>query len=125
MSRVLLDTDVLINLLRARPATRSFLFELTRDATPCCSVVSVAELYAGMRESERQVTTNLLDSLIVIPVTREIAEIAGALRRTAGKPSAQIADCLVAATGVVEAMPVATGNVKHYRVPGVTVLPAP
>jgi tRNA(fMet)-specific endonuclease VapC len=125
VNRVLLDTDVLIDLLRGRPVTRSFLFELTREATPCCSVITVAELHAGMREAERDVTTELLDGLIVFPVTRQIAEVAGALRRAAGRSATSIADGLIAATAVVEAMSVATGNVRHYRLPGVTVLRAP
>jgi predicted nucleic acid-binding protein len=125
VSRILLDTDVLIDVLRARRVTQAFLLELTREATPCCSVVTVAELHAGMRESEREPTAALIDSLVVLPVTRHIAEIAGDLRRAIRRSGATIADCLIAATGIVEAMPVATGNVKHFRVPGVTVVPAP
>lgn len=125
MSRVLLDTDVLIDVLRARQAAREFLFEVTNDATPCCSVITVAELYTGMRESEREATTALVDSLVVVPVTREVAETAGRLRRTIRSRTVTLADCLIAATAIVEAMPVATGNVKDYRFPGITVLGAP
>jgi predicted nucleic acid-binding protein len=104
---------------------QSFLLDLTREATPCCSVVTVAELHAGMRESERDATVALIDSLVVLPVTRQIAEVAGDLRRSARSSGVTIADCLIAATGIVEAMPVATGNVKHFRLPGVTIVPAP
>jgi len=125
VSRILLDTDVLIDVLRARDATQAFLFDLTRDATPCCSVITVAELSAGLREPERDATVALIDSLVVLPVTRQIAEIAGDVRRSTRKAGATIADCLIAATAIVEAMPIATGNVKHFRLRGVTVVPAP
>jgi len=125
VSRVLLDTDVLIDVLRGRSRTRAFVLDLTREATPCCSVITVAELHAGMRDSERDVTTALLDGLIILPVTRHIAEVAGDLRRAAGKATPSIADCLIAATAVAETMSVVTGNVRHYRLPGVTVVQAP
>jgi predicted nucleic acid-binding protein len=122
---VLLDTDVLIDLLRARRATQAFLFELNREATPCCSVITVAELYTGLRERERDATVTLIDSLLVLSITRQIAEIAGDLRRAARASGSTLADCLIAATGILEAVPVATRNVKHFRLPGVTVVPAP
>jgi len=125
VSRILLDTDVLIDVLRARHVTQAFLLDLTREATPCCSGVTVAELYAGMRESERGATAALIESLVILPVTRQIAETAGELRRSIRRSAATLADCLIAATGIVEAMPVATGNVKRFRLPGVTVVPAP
>jgi predicted nucleic acid-binding protein len=125
VSRILLDTDVLIDVLRARHVTQAFLLDLTREATPCCSAVTVGELYAGMRESERGATAALIESLVILPVTRQIAEIAGDLRRSVRRSGATIADCLIAATGIVDAMPVATGNVKHFRLPGVTIVPAP
>ena len=77
MSNVLLDTDILIDILKGRAAVRTFLFDLTDHAVPCCSVISVAELYAGMRTEEKRVTDILLDALVIVPVGQEIAEVAG------------------------------------------------
>ncbi|MBI3824621.1 MAG: type II toxin-antitoxin system VapC family toxin [Candidatus Rokubacteria bacterium] len=124
MSRILLDTDVLIDLLRGRPATKAFVLDVTGDAVPCCSVISVAELTAGMRRGEEGATSALLDGLVIFPVTREIAEVAGRFKQAARSRRLELADCVIAATAFVEGAPVATSNVKDYPMPEVTVRPA-
>jgi len=124
MSKIVLDTDVLIDLLRGRKATQGFLAEATRHAVPCCSVISVAEIYAGMRPSESASTAALLDALVIVPVTREIAELAGRFKARTRIRRLELADCLIAASAVTEQAPLATGNAKDYPMPEVTVVPA-
>jgi len=121
LSKVVLDTDILIDLLRGRDAARAFLLAVTREAIPCCSVISVAEIHAGMRPKERETTTRLLDSIVVLPVSRSIAEIAGRFKRTSRERRLELADCLIAATAVAEGATVATSNVRAYPMPEVTV----
>lgn len=75
MGTILLDTDVLIDVLRGREGAKTFLYQATRDAVPACSVISVAEIHAGMHPEERAATLNLLDSLVIVPVSRRIAEL--------------------------------------------------
>jgi predicted nucleic acid-binding protein len=124
MSKVVLDTDVLIDLLRGRRATQAFLLEATRHSVPCCSVISVAEIYAGMRAPESASTTALLDALVIIPVTRHTAEVAGQFKARTRARRLELADCLIAATAFAEGATLATGNVKDYPIPEVTVLRA-
>ena len=69
MSRVILDTDVLIDLLRGDEAIRGFLGEVMTHSVPCCSVISVAEIHAGMRPEENELTADLLDGLVIFPAT--------------------------------------------------------
>jgi hypothetical protein len=121
----MLDTDVLIDLLRGREATRAFLQEIAARSIPCCSTVSVAELYVGMRPEEEAPTGVLLDGLAIFPVTREIAEVAGRFKQRARGRSAELADCIIAATAFIEGATLATGNVKHYPMPEITLLPSP
>ncbi len=125
MSKVVLDTDVLIDLLRGRESARTFLQELSSQSVPCSSVISVAEIYAGMRSEEYVLTANLLDGLIILPVTREIAEMAGYFKRRAKSRKLELADCLIAATAFIEGASVATGNAKDYPMQEITVLSAP
>ena len=68
---MVIDTDILIDFLRGKLEARDFLFALPDDAMPCCSVITIAEIYAGMRESERERTQELINSLIALPVTRK------------------------------------------------------
>jgi tRNA(fMet)-specific endonuclease VapC len=114
MKRILLDTDVLINFLRGREETRDYLASVLDEADVCCSVVAVAEIHAGMKEHERLKTTELLDSLTIIDVTRDIAEKAGTYKRTMRSQGLELGDCIIAATAFTAHAVLATGNVKHY-----------
>ena len=122
MSNVLLDTDILIDILKGRAAVRTFLFDLTDHAVPCCSVISVAELYAGMRTEEKRVIDILLDALVIVPVGQEIAEVAGRFAQREKSRRLELADCLIAATAFVEGATLATGNTKDYPMPEITVI---
>jgi hypothetical protein len=124
MSKVLLDSDILIDLLRGREDTRVFLHDLTGHSVPCCSVISVAEIYAGMRQEETASTAALLDGLVILPVTKEIAEAAGLFKRRSKSRRLELADCLIAATAFAEGASLATGNAKDYPMPEITLLPA-
>ncbi len=114
MKTVLLDTDVLINFLRGREKARDYLLSLMGEADLCCSVVTVAEIHAGMKEHEQAKTVDLLDSLSVVDVTRGIAEKAGAYKRTTKSQGLELDDCIIAATAFVKGATLATGNDKHY-----------
>ena len=60
----LLDTDILIDFLRGRGEARAFLHRYEAAAEPpAISVVSVTELWAGMRQGEEQATGRLLSAL--------------------------------------------------------------
>ena len=114
MKNVLLDTDVLINFLRGREKARDYLASVIDEADVCCSAVAVAEIHAGMKEHERTKTTELLDSLTIVDLTRDIAEKAGAYKRTLRSRDLELDDCIIAATAFIKHAMLATGNVKHY-----------
>ena len=122
MSKVVLDTDVLIDLLRGRATAQALLLRVTEHAIPCCSVISVAEIHAGMRLQERARTATLLDSLVLLDVTRPIAEMAGHFKQRERARRLELADCLIAATAVTESAALATGNTRHYPIPELTLV---
>jgi len=114
MKTILLDTDVLINFLRGREKARDYLLSLMGEADLCCSVVTVAEIHAGMKGHEQAKTVDLLDSLSIVDVTRGIAEKAGAYKRTIKSQGLELDDCIIAATAFVKRATLATGNGRHY-----------
>lgn len=124
MTKIVLDTDVLIDVLRGRVAARSFLEDVADRFVPCCSVISVAELFVGMRPEEEAGTRTFLDSLVILPATQEIAETAGQFKKRSASRRLELADCLIAATAFVEGATLATGNVKDYPMQEITVLKA-
>ena len=114
MKKIVVDTDVLIDFLRGGKKVQEFLLSAVEESVIYCSAITIAEIHAGMRESERGKTTDLIDSLNIVDVTREIAEKAGAYRRHEKRQSIELDDCLIAATAFIKGAFLATRNVKHY-----------
>jgi predicted nucleic acid-binding protein len=83
---------------------------------PSASVVSVAELYAGLRSQRDERHIELMVSkLHVLPVTAEIGRQAGQFMRHYGAGHAvELGDALVAATAEQHGLALATLNVKHF-----------
>jgi len=86
-------------------------------------VVSVTELWAGMRKGEESATGALLSALRKIPLSEEIALAAGNILRTYRRShGTELGDALIASTAVELGATLITRNVKHYPMPAVTVL---
>ncbi len=114
MRNVVVDTDILINFLRGKESAKEFLLSLVEDSTIYCSAITATEIYAGMKEHEKERTSELIESLNIADVTLRIAEKAGEYKRTIKKQSLELDDCLIAATAFVKEAVLATGNGKHY-----------
>jgi len=114
MSSLLLDTDILINLLRGNVAARDFIANNLDDDEVLCSVISVAEIWAGMLSHEELATRRLLESLRIVDVTFDIAIKSGSFKATTKSHSLELDDCLIAATAFCTGATLATGNGKHY-----------
>jgi predicted nucleic acid-binding protein len=114
MKPVLVDTDVLINFLRGNQKAKEFLFAQVESGLIFCSVITVAEIFAGMRPHEQEKTRALLDNLEILPVTRAIAEKAGHYKGSIKSHSLELDDCLIAATAHFHTAVLATGNGRHY-----------
>jgi predicted nucleic acid-binding protein len=99
--RLLLDTSVLIDVLRGRGAGER-LRELRADgaSAPWICAINVEELYRGVREAEEAALGRFLGGFRLAPVGREEAELAGRWRRD------------FARRGIGARL--ATGNPKHF-----------
>lgn len=115
----LFDTDVLIDILRDREETVRQVEEWTYKADIlACSVVTVAEIFAGMHKEEEKRTRELLESLQKIPVTEEVAELAGLFKKETKSHQLYLDDCMIAATASVQDAILFTKNVKNYPFKG-------
>lgn len=109
----LIDTDVLIDCLRGRAEAAAFLEQL--DGRPLVSAVSVSELYAGVRDDERDDLDRFLAALSVVPVTDDLARAGGLHRRDFGPSHGTgLIDGIVAATAAATGARLATLNRRHY-----------
>jgi len=116
MAAVLLDTTVLIDLLRGRPQTVERLRALRAagDTVHACAV-NVEETVRGLRPAESEPARRLFAGLRIVPLRESEGWTAGEWRRefaTRGSTLAQ-ADCLIAAAAVTIGARLATGNPKH------------
>lgn len=119
---LLVDSDVLIEYLRGRPGAVEFVEGVEDDLL--VSVVTLAELLAGVRDDEehRRVDEFRL-AIEVAPVTEEIARQAGALRRQYLRSHGlALPDAFIAATALSRGAILVTFNRKHFpMVPDVLV----
>ncbi len=114
MKKYLIDTDILIDFLRGKEDAKNFLMERSEESPLYCSVITIAEIYAGMRKNETEKTNELLNSLFSIHVTKEIARLAGEFKRGTKSQDLELDDCLIAASAFIENAILATNNIKHY-----------
>jgi predicted nucleic acid-binding protein len=112
----LFDTDVLIEHLKGNPRATELLLETSAAGQAGCSVLTRFELLAGMRSNERSQIRLLLDSLINLETSVEVATRAGEWARTYRRSDAGISsiDYLIAATAEVHGADLLTQNVRHY-----------
>lgn len=123
MSIVLLDTTVLIDVLRGRPVVERLRKMRSSADVAATSPVNVEEITRGLRAPEQPAARRLLDGLLVVPLDRTAGERAGAWRRdyaSQGLTLAQ-ADCLIAAAALSVGGRLATGNPRHFPMPEISV----
>lgn len=114
MKNILIDTDILIDFLRGKVKVREFLLSVVEESTLYCSVITVAEIYAGMREEEKEQTDDLLDSLNIVEVNRAIAEKAGRYKHQTRRQTLELDDCIIAASAFYVKALLVTGKGKRY-----------
>lgn len=115
--RLVLDTDILIHLLKKQPQiVARFLSLLEAQTSLLLSPIVVAEIYAGAFEREYPAIENLLDFCERIAVDSTIGRLAGqyAQRYRKAWQGISLEDYLLAATARKYDCPLWTGNRKHY-----------
>jgi predicted nucleic acid-binding protein len=117
MAVVLLDTTVLIDVLRGRPQSAARLLALHRAGDRVCvCAVNVEETFRGLRPSEQDPARRLFAGLRTAPLGKREGIKAGEWRRAlaAGGRTVAQADALIAAAAHSLGASVATANVKDY-----------
>ncbi len=123
---LLLDTTVLLDVLRARQNRRSLLADLVAGGhILSTAAINIGEVYAGMRRGEEGRTEAFLSSLDCYPMTGAIARRAGSLKRAwalKGR-TLSLADMIVAATALEHGLALMTDNRKDFPIPELNFYP--
>ncbi len=111
---LLLDTDILVDYLRDYIKATKYLEGI--KSPMCISAVTVAELYAGIRDKkEKNILEHFLEAFQIIEVDKQVAVKGGLFRRNYFKShGVGLADALIAATAEVADSALVTLNKKHY-----------
>lgn len=117
MAPVLLDTTVIIDLLRGRPEARTRLLALrSAGDSPYACAVNVEETVRGLRPRELGQARALFAGLRIVPLGVEEGWQAGEWRRDFARRGRMLAqaDCLVAAAAWAIGGRLATGNPRDF-----------
>jgi tRNA(fMet)-specific endonuclease VapC len=121
--KTIIDTDILIDLLRNKKEAVTFVAELQdKDFLLATTVINQFELHYGAHKSRNpeknlQTTKKLLNKLVILPLTPRSAQKAGhvfAELETKGQPIG-LRDTLIGAIALTRESSVATNNTEHFK----------
>ena len=123
MARVLLDSTVLIDALRGRPAADRLRSMRRTGDEPWICVISVEEIWRGLRRGEETMADRLLNALRLAPLGVLEGRRAGQWRRDFANRGITLhqADCLIAAAARGLGATLATGNPDDFPMDEVVV----
>lgn len=120
--RLLLDTDIVIHLLKKQPDKVARFLDLRRQAFEfLLSPIVVAEVYAGAFEREFAQIEGFFSFCRQLTLDQDTARLAGRYANKYQKAFQGISleDYLLAATAKRQGCPLWTGNRKHYPMPDI------
>jgi hypothetical protein len=124
-SDVLVETTILIDLLRHSAAAADYLDDARAQGTLICSAVTEAELIVGARNrAELRAIEQLLARFAIEPITDgDSVRALNWLKKYHRSHGIGFHDCLLAACAVRNRIPIATLNEKHFKpLPGVKII---
>lgn len=118
-----LDSTVLIDHLRGRPAVGRIADLRAAGDVPATTAINVEEIVRGLQPAETEAAQRLFRGLVVLPIDARASWLAGEWRREYAARGVTLwqADCLIAAAAAVHRGALATGNPKDFPMPELTV----
>lgn len=112
----LLDTDILIWVLRGRQDIVEYISKLKDDSPVALSVITIAEIYMNIFPSELVNTEEHLHQYITLEVDQKIAKIGGLYWQQYSNKlkNLSLTDCLIAGTANIHNATLISLNLKHF-----------
>lgn len=120
---VLLDSTVLIDHLRGRPAAQRVEKLADMGDIAATTAINVEEIQRGLRPHEKASADALFAGLVILPLGLEEGRRAGEWRREFAARGITLsqADCLIAAAALLAGAELATGNPADFPMSGLRV----
>jgi predicted nucleic acid-binding protein len=111
-----LDSTVLIDFLRGRPAVERVARLRQAGDVAATTAINIEEIVRGMREHETSAVDALVEGLVVLRIDTAAARLAGRWRREHAERGVTLwqADCLIAAVTELHSGRLCTGNPKNF-----------
>jgi predicted nucleic acid-binding protein len=123
---MVIDTGIFIEHLRAKDKLGTTLYKISDNTELFISSVSLYELYMGATNKEKENDVkNITGDLSVLPFTDTVAQKAAQIYHQLRQSNQMIEfrDIFIAATCIVNEMPIVTLNKKHFkRIDGLKIL---
>ena len=126
MKSLLLDTNIIVDVLRKRNERHLLVDHLLDQGQPLASCpTTLTEIYAGMRPSEEKPTRAFMKSLLFLAITEDIAEQAGRLKAQYAKRGKTLSfqDASIAAVCIAYGCTLVTENAKDFPIPDLQLYP--
>ena len=116
MKTYLLDTDVIIECLRANKSIESRLKQIYEEGNLVVyTPVTISEIYEGLRKDEERKIEEFFLTMECLPITAEVGRIAGEfLKKFRKSHGVELGDALIAAAAHHYDAILFTLNKKHY-----------
>jgi predicted nucleic acid-binding protein len=128
MTTYVLDSDVVIDILKGVTSSIAFVQSLQADGSDLatCAVV-VAEVFSGLKPRDKPTAVSFMANLHYLDIPRGTASRAGEWRYAHAREGIILStsDVLVAATVTSHGAILVTGNVRHYPMRGIQLAPLP
>lgn len=120
----LIDTDIIIWILRGNKKYEDFLQNLKYKGSLSISTVTIAEIYKNIYPSEIMKTENVLHEFETWDATTTIAKQAGLYWQQYSKQlkNLSLTDCLIAGTANINNLVLVSLNAKHFPMKDIQIL---
>jgi len=114
--KYLIDTDILIDILRGVRGSKEFILDLWNKGELCVTLINIMEIMSGKEtrvREKREKIMEFLSEFTVLDFDKERAVLAGEIRRDYGIP---FADAIIAAIATSSGeCTLVTYNERHFR----------
>jgi len=114
--KYLIDTDILIDILRGVRGSKEFILDLWNEGELCVTLINIMEIMSGKEtrvREKREKIMEFLNEFTVLDFDKERAVLAGGIRRDYSIP---FADAIIAAIAIsLGECTLVTYNERHFR----------
>jgi tRNA(fMet)-specific endonuclease VapC len=114
---MVIDSNIFIDYLRAKDKTATKLFQLSENSELFISAISLYELYMGANTPAKEQDIKILtEDINVLPFTDQVAVKSAQIYHLlkAKNRMIEFRDIFIAATCIVNDLPIVTLNKKHF-----------